>query len=160
MKTATICLLVIIFCQLCPGQSVFERYKVSKNDDKPKIFVQYIHDYSGKESTPSVIFYDDITSIEEELVDSSEYTENIDKAIDAIDKGCKVFFFVDTYLWGGLENGTVTSGSWQREFPFCSGFYLFSNKSFEHQGLNFHIGTKDKKPRIRFYIMKPLCLKI
>jgi hypothetical protein len=147
-------MLAMAFCQLCPGQSVFEKYKVSSNDDKSKIFVQYIKDYSGKESTPSVIFYDDISSIEEELVDSAEYTENIDKAIEAIDNGGKVFFFVDTYLWGGLESGTVTSGSWQRDFPYCSGFYLLSNKTFEHQGLNFHIGAKDKKPRIRFYIMK------
>jgi len=150
-------ILFIVFSLCCAnsfGQTLFEKYLIAKPEERPKIFADFISQTTGYQASAAVIYADDITTIEDEIVEQSIRCFSLDSAMSAIEEGNKVLFFIDTYVWGRLEEGTTKSTSWDRYFPYSSGFYLFKSKSFQNEGLNFHCGTKEKNNNFRFYIFK------
>lgn len=132
----------------------FELYIEKDADWYPSIFQLYIQEYSNLRVNKYLIDGQDTESIKMAL-EQFKYkeTNNFDAAISAVQRGKKVFFFVETYVWGGLEMGTTFSGSWNRQMPLCSGFYVYKKKCFQNQGINYHCGKKDKAHLVTFMIM-------
>jgi len=147
-------LLVISSLTSC-AQDPFVLYSQKDDSWNPAIFELYIKQYSGIDVDKILIEPKDLNSIKEVLKDFSyTETEDLDQAIDAVARGKKVFFFIETYVWGGLNSGTVQSGSWGREMPICSGFYIYEeDKCFQNEGINYHCGKKDQARKTVFFIM-------
>jgi hypothetical protein len=155
MSKFSFLLLVLIPMHLIgQAKDPFALYVEKTKDWYPSIFQLYIQQYADIHVNRYLIDAQDIESIKF-AIGQFKHTEtsNIDKAIDAVSHGKKVFFFIGNYAWGGLEQGTVYSGSWQRQMPLCSGFYLFRKKCFQKEGLNYHCGKKTKAHKVIFYIM-------
>lgn len=132
----------------------FELYIAHNIDWYPSIFQLYIEQYSNIHVNRFLIDAQDNSSIEYALEEfKNTKTSDFDVAIDAVQHGKKVFFFIGNYVWGGLEQGTTFSGSWNRQMPLCSGFYLYKKKCFQNQGLNYHCGAKNNSNPITFLIM-------
>ena len=133
----------------------FELYVEKTDEWYPSIFQLYIKQYAGIRVNRYLIDPHDIESIKFALSQfKHKETDDFDEAITAVAYDKKVFFFIGTYAWGGLEKGTVFSGSWQRQMPLCSGFYLSQKKCFQNQGINYHCGKKDKARKVTFFIME------
>ncbi len=132
----------------------FELYISKTVDWYPAIFQLYIKQYANLHVNKYLIDGQDISSIEMALEDFKHTTtNNFDEAIYAVQHGKKVFFFIESYVWGGLEQGTIFSGSWNRQMPLCSGFYVYKKKCFQNQGINYHCGKKEKAHKVTFLIM-------
>lgn len=154
----TIFLIVIISTftsnSIIAQKTAFDLYKTATNDWKPSIFTKYIKDYADIDVDAILLNHYEMSAIEEEIkYHDHKYTEDFDEVIEAVDKGKKVFFFIENYVWGGVEEGTTFSGSWQRKMPMVSGFYLHNNKCFQNEGINYHCGKKSKAHETRFYII-------
>ncbi len=133
----------------------FELYVEKDVDWYPSIFQLYIEQYSGIHVNKYLISPQDIESIKMALEQFNyKETEDFDEAIKAVQSGKKVFFFIETYVWGGLEPGTTFSGSWQRQMPMCSGFYIYKKKCFQNEGINYHCGKKENAHKVTFLIMQ------
>lgn len=137
------------------SQDPFALYIEKEIDWYPTIFQAYIEQYSGIEVNKYLIDGNNTETIKIAL-EQFDYTEtkDFDIAIDAVQHGKKVFFFIETWVWGGLELGTTFSGNWQRQMPMCSGFYIHQKKCFQNQGINYHCGSKDDADEIEFIIMQ------
>lgn len=150
--------LVIIIFIIMPNlfsQTSFELYEEKDDTWLPAIYELYIKEYAGIDVDKILIEEKDLNSIYEVLLyEGPTETTSLEEAIEAIDDGGKVFFFVESYVWGGLESGTTFSGSWQKSFPYCSGFYIYQRKSFQNEGLNYHAGTKDNAYETKFLIFR------
>ncbi len=149
-------ILLIISSLTIFAQDPFELYLDKDDSWNPAIFELYIKKHSGIDVDKIMIEPHDINSIKDVLRDFSyKETENIDEAIKAVDAGNSVFFFIETYVWGGLNSGSVRSGSWDRDMPLCSGFYVHKeDKCFKDEGINYHCGKKENAKTIVFFIMK------
>jgi hypothetical protein len=122
---------------------------------KASILKTYINQYAGIEVNQEMLTDCGTWEILTELKEyPSEETEDIDIAISAAISGKKVFFFIENAVFGNLTQGTVMSGSWKRTFPICNGFYLWKQKAFQNEGLNYHCGTKEKNHPVKYLIMK------
>jgi len=148
--------ILLLGYQVNAQQNAFEMYATATNDWKAAIFTKYIKDYANIDVDALLISYYDISTIEEELkFYNPKILENdFEAAAEAVNSGKKVFFFIDKYVWGGLETGSTFSGSWQLKMPMCSGFYPSENKCFQNEGINYHCGKKESAHPVRFYIMK------
>ena len=136
------------------AQDPFEYYMQKDESWQPTIFELYIKQYAEINVDKDLMEPRDLRSVKFVLEEFSHTeTESLDEAVNAIDEGKKVFFFIETYVWGGLNTGTVKSGSWQMDMPLCSGFYIYEQKCFENEGLNFHCGKKENAKKIVFFIM-------
>ncbi len=135
--------------------SPFELYVQKSEDWYPAIYQLYIKQYTGINVNQYLIDAKNIESIKLAIADKMNYkeTSNIDEAMQAVQRGKKVFFFIDSYVWGGLEPGSTYSGSWQRQMPMCSGFYIYKKKCFQNEGINYHCGKKGQDYPITFYII-------
>jgi len=154
MKKILFLSLFLSFSPFLKSQDAFSLYIDKDIDWYPSVFQLYIEQYSGLHVNKYLIDGQSTESIKLAL-SQFNYTEtnDFDQAIDAVQHGKKVFFFIETWVWGGLEMGTVFSGSWQRQMPLCSGFYIYKKKCFQNEGINYHCGTKDKANPVVFYIM-------
>lgn len=155
MKLTFVGLLLLISQNLiAQTKSPFELYLEKDESWYPSIFQLYIKQYAGIKVNRYLIDAQDISSIENTISQfPHKETKDIDEAMRAVQTGKKVFFFVENYVWGGLELGSTYSGSWQRLMPLCSGFYLFKKKCFQNQGLNYQCGKPEKGHEILFFIM-------
>ena len=149
-------ILLIISSLTSLAQDPFVLYGQKDDGWNPAIFELYIKQYSGIDVDKIMIEPKDLNSIKDVLKDFSHTeTEDLDEAIDAVERGKKVFFFIETYVWGGLNSGTVSSGSWGRKMPLCSGFYVYeADKCFEDEGINYHCGKKETARKTVFLIME------
>ncbi len=137
------------------SQDPFEMYIEKNKDWYPSIFQLYIEQYAGVEVNKYLIDSDNTESIKLALKQNNhKTTTDLDEAINAVQHGKKVFFFIETWVWGGLELGTTFSGSWQRQMPMCSGFYLHKKKCFQNQGINYHCGKKENSHDFCFIILE------
>ena len=157
MKKSTLFIIVlfIITSLTSYAQDPFVLYGQKDESWNPAIFELYIKQYSGIDVDKIMIEPKESNSIKDILKDFSHIeTEDLDQAMDAVAQGKKVFFFIETYVWGGLLPGTVNSGSWAREMPLCSGFYVYEeDKCFQNEGINYHCGKKDQARKTVFLIM-------
>ncbi|MBN2664125.1 MAG: hypothetical protein JXR68_10790 [Bacteroidales bacterium] len=147
---------VILFFMIITtfAQDPFQLYVEKDTDWYPTIFQKYIEQYAGIKVNKYLIDENNTETIKI-AIEQFDYTEtkDFDQAIDAVQHGQKVFFFIETWVWGGLELGTVFSGSWQRQMPMCSGFYIHQKKCFQNQGINYHCGKKDNAHEVVFIIV-------
>lgn len=150
--------LLILGSLYLSAQNPFEMYPQKDASWQPAIFELYISQYANIDVDKIMIEPKDVNSIKFalQLEDSYEFyeTEDIDEAMYAVANGKKVFFFIETYVWGGLNSGTVRSGSWGRDMPLCSGFYVYEQKCFQNEGINYHCGKKDDARKTVFMILK------
>ncbi len=154
MKTFSILICLIIPIKLF-SQDPFELYIEKETDWYPSIFELYIKQYSDLDINRYLIDGQNITTIQYALEDFKHIkTEDVTEALDAVQSGKKVFFFIESFVWGGLEQGSVFSGSWQMFMPLCSGFYIYKKKCFQKEGLNYHCGKKENAYTVTFYIMQ------
>lgn len=139
---------------LSNAQDPFESYVNNDAAWYPSIFQLYIQQYCGLHVNKYMIDATDLTSIEDLLEpNSSQKTTDINEAVNSVAEGKKVFFFIDNSVWGTVDAGTLYSGSWQKQMPLCSGFYISKKRCFQKEGLNFHIKVEDNHLLV-FYIMK------
>jgi len=137
------------------AQTSFELYAQKDDTWLPAIYELYIKEYSGIDVDKLLIDQKSLSSIYETLLyEGPTETTSVEEAVKAMGNGSKVFFFVETYVWGGLSTETTYSGSWLMNFPKCSGFYIYEKKSFIDEGLNYHCGTKDNAHEVKFLIFK------
>jgi len=137
------------------AQNPFELYSEKDASWRSSIYQLYIQQFADVKVGKVMIEGGDLTTIEDELIEKGgEKSQSMDEAISATEQGLKVFFFIENSVWGGIEQGTTRSGSWGIDFPYCSGFYVWRQKSFNNEGLNFHCGKKDKAHEVRYIIMK------
>jgi len=148
-------LLTIFAFTSTKAQDPFQMYKEKDLSWKGAIFKNYIKQYAGIDVSQVMLEGGTNIDLKSELLDNNgEITEDMEKAITAKASGKKVFFFIENAVWGGLEDGTTFSGSWQKKFPMVSGFYLWTeNKCFQNEGLNYHSGTKEKSHKVEFIII-------
>ncbi len=155
MKTNLTVILILLLVGNSFGQDPFELYKQKDKTWRASIFELYAEQYADIDISKEMIDLWDLSTIEEEIkIYPHEETEDFDKAMQAIVNGNKVFFFIDNYVWGGLVEGSVMSGSWQRKMPLCSGFYPTQEKCFQNEGINYHCGKKEKSHPTHFIIIK------
>ena len=155
MKKLIIILLLFVFFGSSYAQDPFELYEEKDKSWNASIYELYIKQYAGIDVDKVMIDATDLTSIIFLLEEfPHETTTDINLAINAVDEGEKVFFFVETYVWGGLNTGSVKSGSWQMDMPLCSGFYIYEKKCFQNEGINFHCGKKETAREVTYVIMK------
>lgn len=157
MKTKISLAIILLFFMLTnlKAQDPFKLYKERDKSWNGAIFQIYIKQYAGIDVNKTMLEGGTTSDIENELIDNSgTLTTDMDKAIEAVINGKKVFFFIENAVFGGLERGTTFSGSWQKKFPLCSGFYIWNDsKCFQNEGLNYHCGKKDKAHEVRYVIM-------
>jgi len=154
MKIIFSAFLVILNLSLA-AQDPFILFTEKDQTWQASVFELYALQYAGIDISKDMIDLNDISTIEEEIkIYPHETTEEIDEAVKASASGKKVFFFIENYVWGGLEEGTLVSGSWEKNMPLCSGFYPGSGKCFKNEGLNYHCGKKETSFKTRFVIMK------
>jgi hypothetical protein len=154
-KTISIISFLIMITSSAFSQTSFELYLEKEDNWLPAVYELYIKEYADIDVDKVLIEEKSLASIYEVLLyEGPTETNSLEDAIEAVENGKKVFFFVETYVWGGLESGTVFSGSWQKSFPLCSGFYIYERKSFQNEGLNYHSGTKDNAYETKFLIFK------
>lgn len=141
---------------IAQSSSPFELYVEKDEGWYPSIYQMYIKQYSGIEVNRGIIDAKNIESIKLAIANKMNYkeTSNIDEAMKAVQNGKKVFFFIDSYVWGGLEPGSTYSGSWKRLMPMCSGFYIYKKKCFQNEGINYHCGKKGHDHPMTFYIIQ------
>lgn len=136
-------------------QDAFSLYVEKDVDWYPSIFELYIKNYANLDVNKYLIDGQDITSIKFALGEFKHIeTEDINEALSAAQEGKKVFFFIENWVWGGLEQGSTFSGSWQQQMPMVSGFYVYKKKCFQNEGLNYHCGKKENAHKTVFYIME------
>ena len=137
------------------SQTSFELYLEKEDNWLPAIYELYIKEYADIDVDKILIEEKSLASIYEVLLyEGPKETTDLDEAMTAVSEGKSVFFFVESYVWGGLDDGTTFSGSWQKNFPLCSGFYIYERKSFQNEGLNYHSGTKDNAYETKFLIFE------
>jgi len=136
-------------------QDPFKLYKERDKSWNAAIFKTYIKEYANITVNQVMLEGGSLEDIKTELIESSgKLTQSLEEAIEARAKGKKVFFFIENAVWGGLESGTTFSGSWQKKFPMCSGFYIWDeSKCFKNEGLNYHSGKKEKNNKVEFIII-------
>lgn len=156
MKRTIIIFLFIVFSLFVNAQQdPFALYVEKDADWYPSIFELYIKQYADIDVNKYLIEAQSTESIKFALEEFDHITtEDISEALMAAQYGKKVFFFVETWVWGGLEVGSVYSGSWQQQMPMCSGFYVHQKKCFQNQGLNYHCGKKDNAHKTTFIIIE------
>lgn len=155
MKKSVVFFILLFSISNTFAQDPFQIYIEKDIDWYPSIFQEYIEQYSGLKVNKYLIDNQNSESIKLALMQFDyKETTDFDEAIDAVQHGNKVFFFIETWVWGGLEMGTTFSGSWQRQMPMCSGFYLYQKKCFQNQGINYHCGKADNASEVVFLIME------
>ncbi len=155
MKKILLFLFFSIFTLSIFAQDPFQLYIEKDADWYPSIFQIYIEQYADIKVNRYLIDEQNSETIKLAL-EQFDYkeTEDFDEAINEVQHGKKVFFFIENFVWGGLEMGTTYSGSWQRQMPMCSGFYLYQKKCFQNEGINYHCGKKDNAHKVTFLIMQ------
>jgi|GEM_PF-2686908 hypothetical protein len=139
---------------LVQAQDPFKMYLEKDLTWKASILKTYIKAYAGVDVNQTMLEEGGTWEILSELKEfPSTETADIDSAMNAAENGKKVFFFIENAVFGNLTSETTFSGSWQRKFPMCDGFYLWKQKSFQNEGLNYHAGTKEKNHPVKFLIM-------
>ena len=139
-------LIVVLFVAItCTNaQDPFQLYPEKESSSQPSIFHLYIKQYADVSVVKIMLDPLSLSSIENELKElSHSETTDLDEAMAAVANGEKVFFFIETYVWGNLETETVHSASWDRAMPLCSGFYIYKQECFQNEGLNYHCGKKE-----------------
>lgn len=136
-------------------QDPFALYVEKDVDWYPSIFELYIKQYADLDVNKYLIDGQDVNSVMLALDDyKHKTTEDVSEALQAAQYGKKVFFFIETWVWGGLEMGSTYSGSWEQQMPMCSGFYVYKKKCFQNEGLNYHCGKKENASKTVFVIIE------
>jgi hypothetical protein len=150
-------LLIIIGLTLSIATQAQDPFKMYMDKDltwKASILKTYIKQYANVDVNQEMLTDGGTWEIMSELKEfPSKETADTDSAMNAVNSGKKVFFFIENAVFGNLNTGTTFSGSWNRNFPLCDGFYLWTQKSFRNEGLNYHCGTKDKSHPVKYLIM-------
>ena len=146
---------VLIFAIISvKAQDPFKMYTEKDLTWKASILKTYIKQYAGVDVNQTMLEEGGTWEILSELKEfPSAETADIDSAMNAAASGKKVFFFIENAVFGNLNTGTNFSGSWNRNYPLCDGFYLWKQKSFQNEGLNYHSGTKEKSHPVKYLIM-------